>query len=360
MNRELSTYFYDASKPGSYSSVEALWKACNKKYPKHKIRKWLESQDTYTLHKQRQINIKRQRYYVTNIGDLYQADLCDLRNLSKENDNYKFIITVIDAFSKKAWALPLMSKTSTHVIEALKKIFDERHPKKFQTDKGTEFVSRPVQKYLKDAGVKFFTSNQPAVKASICERFNRTLKSKMWKYFTYAGSYRYLDVLPKLVNTYNNSTHSSTGFAPNHVSESNILAVWKNLYGGHGRYNRLSLHSNEPDYFNVGDTVRIAKEKFTFEKGFTPNWTDETFKVSKVIKSYPITYEIADLKNEQVLGKFYKQELQKVFVNKETVFAIDKILESRGKGASRKLLVRWRGYSSKFDSWIKESDLIKK
>jgi hypothetical protein len=117
------------------------------------------------------------------------------------------------------------------------------------------------------------------------------------------------------------------------------------LYSGRGRYKKIS-DKNFKQNLNVGDTVRIAKEKFTFEKGFTPNWTDEIFKVSKVIRSIPNSYEIVDLNNENVLGKFYEKELQKVTVSKDTPFAIDKILQIKGKGVSRKLLVRWRGYSA--------------
>jgi transposase InsO family protein len=179
MERLLSKIYYDASNPGGYASADALWLACGKRISKSKVKKWLQSQDTYTLHKQRQMKIKRQRYYVTNIGDLYQGDLCDLRNLAAENDNMKYIITVIDTFSKNAWALPIRTKSSTDMIKAFEIIFKDRKPIKFQSDKGCEFLAKPVQTYFKKLGIIFFTSNQPAVKASICERFNRTLRTRM-------------------------------------------------------------------------------------------------------------------------------------------------------------------------------------
>ncbi|KAF4520552.1 hypothetical protein B566_EDAN008751 [Ephemera danica] len=352
MEKRLSKIYYDTENPAGYSTAYSLWKACEKKYSITRIRNWLQSQNTFTLHKQRQTNFKRQRYYVTNIADLYQADLCDLRNLAKENDNMKYILTVIDVFSKRAWAIPIINKTATEIIKAFKIVFQTRKPIKLQTDKGTEFLAKPVQTYLKENSVNFFTSNQPAVKASICERFNRTLKTKMWKYFTYSGSYRYIDVLPKLVNAYNGTKHSSTGLAPKNVCETNILEVWRNLYGGFGRYKKITFSSTPVKTYMVGDSVRIAKEKFTFEKGFSPNWTDEIFKISKVLNTSPVTYEIVDLNNEKILGKFYEKEIQMVSVNKKSTFEIDKILKTKGKGNSRMLLVRWRGYSEKFDSWI--------
>ena len=96
----------------------------------------------------------------------------------------------------------------------------------------------------------------------------------------------------------------------------------------------------------VGDKVRIGrKKKKTFEKGFTPNWTEEIFVVEQVLHTNPITFKLVDLLGEEVTGSFYEEELQKT--NQE-VFRVEKVLfEENGKS-----FVKWKGYSDKFNSWI--------
>ena len=107
----------------------------------------------------------------------------------------------------------------------------------------------------------------------------------------------------------------------------------------------------------VGDRVRISKKKKTFEKGFTPNWTEEVFIVSDVRSTLPLTYKIKDLKGEDIKGSFYRQELQKA---KQEIYRIDKVLKKRTKanGGVKEVYVKWKGYSSDFNSWIPESDIL--
>merc|ERR1712002_251379 len=98
-----------------------------------------------------------------------------------------------------------------------------------QTDKGSEFTNRIVQAFLKKKTIDFFVTENET-KASIVERFNRTLKEKMWKYFTHRNTVKYMPVLQKLVTSYNNSYHRSIKTKPALVNKSNEGIVWKNLY----------------------------------------------------------------------------------------------------------------------------------
>ena len=112
---------------------------------------------------------------------------------------------------------------------------------------------------------------------------------------------------------------------------------------------------------NVGDYVRINKTKRTFDKGYVPNWTQELFKISAVVKTlFPITYKIEDLDGESVRGTFYSQQLQRV--QKDQIYQIESVLAHRkctvGKTWVKEIKVHWKGYPSKFDSWIYESDLV--
>ena len=104
--------------------------------------------------------------------------------------------------------------------------------------------------------------------------------------------------------------------------------------------------------YNLGDYVRIAKKKGTFEKGYTPRWTEEVFKVVEILNTTPVTYKLKDLNDEEIKGSFYEQELQK---SKQQVYRIEKVLQKKGK----KILVKWKGYPDSFNSWI-DADSVEK
>ena len=126
----------------------------------------------------------------------------------------------------------------------------------------------------------------------------------------------------------------------------NELTVWRNLYPEH-----LEILDIKPK-FSVGDKVRISKKKKTFEKGYTTRWTEEIFTIVEVnLTHYPITYKIADLNGEEIKGSFYEPELQKT---SQELFRLEKVIK-RGK---KKSLVKWKGYSDDFNSWVDNKDIV--
>ena len=263
-----------------------------------------------------------------------------MKAFEKYNDGYTFLLLVIDIFSKYGWIVPLKNKKGETVAKALKNIFEKRKPEKLWTDKGTEFYNKNV----KDLIELYSTENEE--KSSIVERWIRTMKEKMWKYFTDNNTYNYMDVLPELVEDYNNTVHSSTKLTPIDASKKkNELTVWRNLYPDRYKINNLTPK------FSVGDEVRITKKKKVFEKGYTTRWTEEIFTIKEIQNTNPITYKLEDLQGEEIKGTFYEPELQKT---EQQVFRIEKIIKKE-KGKS---LVKWKGYSDKFNSWVDNKDLI--
>ena len=256
------------------------------------------------------------------------------------NDGYRFLLLVIDIFSKYGYLIPLKNKKGETVAEALKIIFEKRKPEKLWTDKGTEFYNKNVKKLIE----LYSTENEE--KSSIVERWIRTIKEKMWKYFTDNNTYKYIDVLPDLVEDYNNTVHSSTKLTPKEASKKkNELTVWRNLY-----LDRFKINNLTPK-FSVGDEVRITKKKKVFEKGYTTRWKEEIFTIKEIRNTNPITYKIEDLKEEEIKGTFYEPELQKT---KQQIYRIEKVIKKE-KGKS---LVKWKGYSDKFNSWVDNKELI--
>ena len=218
--------------------------------------------------------------------------------------------------------IPLKNKKGKTVAEALKTIFKERKPEKMWTDRGNEFYNKDVRDLIE----LYSTENEE--KSSVVERWIRTMKEKMWKYFTVNNTNTYMNILPDLVRDYNNTKHSSIKMTPVEASKKkNELTVWRNLYP-----DRLKIHDLIPR-FSVGDRVRISKKKAIFEKGYTTRWTKEVFKIIKILKTSPVTYKIADLNGEEIVGTFYEPELQKT---EQQVFRIEKVIE-KGK---KKTLVK--------------------
>ena len=205
--------------------------------------------------------------------------------------------------------------------------------------------------FKKHKVIQYFTNN-PDVKAACVERFNRTLKTKMYKYFTHYNTRRYVDVSPKLLNSYNNAIHSTIKIAPANVKPENVLTVWQNMQKS-SKQSPLRRRVK----FKIGDYVRISREKMGFEKGYENNFSEEIFKIVKILQRQPTVFVLQDLDGEDIEGTFYAQELQKVRRVHSKLFKINKILASKGKGRSRKVLVNWRGYPAKFNSWLSASEL---
>ena len=292
------------------------------------------------LHKSVRRKFERRRVLVSGIDKIWAADLADMKAFFKFNQGFNFLLLVIDIFSKYGWIIPLKNKEGKTVASALKTIFKERKPEKMWVDKGKEFYNKDVKELIE----LYSTENEE--KSSVVERWIRTMKEKMWKYFTDNNTNHYVDILPDLVKDYNNTQHSSIKMTPVEASKKkNELEVWRNLYPD--RLKRIDINPK----FSIGDKVRISKKKKTFEKGYTTRWTEEIFTITKINHTSPVTYKIADLNGEEIDGTFYEPELQKT---RQQLFRIEKVIE-KGKNKS---LVKWKGYSGNFNSWVDNKDIV--
>ena len=150
----------------------------------------------------------------------------------------------------------------------------------------------------------------------------------------------YIEILPKILASYNNSKNRSIGMTPNQARKpENYGKVYLKMVG-------QDPSESSPPSLGVGNTVRISKYKRkTFDKGYTPNWTEEVFVISEIRPTNPITYKIKDLNGEEIGGTFYGEELQKT---DQTIFRIEKVIRK----TKDKALVKWKGYPDEFNSWV--------
>lgn len=355
----LKKFYYDPTHHAGYAGAPNLIHAADKeKIPREDVTNWLRTQDAYTLHRPIRRRFPRRHYAVDNIDDVWEADLVDLRSLKDENDGSVYLLVVIDVLSKYAWVETLRDKTCAETTEGFKRILSRssgRAPVWLQTDRGKEFVGSVLQRFLKSRGINFRVARNPDIKAAIVERFNRTLKERMWRYFTHKNTRRYVDVLQSIVQAYNDTKHSTIKMQPAAVTLYNAAIARANMV------KRYKLCHKVPKY-KVGELVRISKAKSAFEKGYEARWSEEIFKIHKIITNrQPPIYELVDLNDEEIDGFFYEEELS--VVEKEIdaeEFLIEKIIKTKGKGRNKQYFVSWRGYPEKFNSWIPATDIVNK
>lgn len=297
------------------------------------------------LHTSARKNFKRRKVIIKGINDLWQADLVEMIPYKNDNRGFRYLLTVIDAFSKFAWGIPVKSKSGSDVSKAMEKILINQSPINLQTDLGKEFYNTFFKNLMNRYKINHF-STYSSLKASIVERFNRTLKNWMWKLFSLNGNYKWINNLQFLIDKYNNTVHRTIKMKPINVNTQNEKKLLQTVYN-----NNNKIKTFRKPKFHVGDKVRISKYKHMFEKGYTPNWTTEVFEIHKIQITDPVTYILKDYQGHIIRGSFYEQELLKAkFPN---TYLIQKILRKKGDS----LYVKWLGFSNEHNSWIKKADL---
>ena len=310
-------------------------------------------QKNFQNHKEPILCIKKLHKYktkpviVSGPNDQFQSDIVDLKKFANHNNGYKYILNIIDVFSKYGYSIPMKTKTSFETAQAFEKILTKSNtPKKLQVDRDKAYLGSPFKNMLKKHNIKMFHTNTH-LKASVVERQNRTLLEKIFKMFTAKNTKTWFNALKTIVKTYNNTVHRTTKFKPREIDYSNAENVWLNI--------NQPIQSKEPK-FKKGDIVRISRNKKTFEKGYLTNFSEELFKIKKQKNGRPNTYILEDLNNEIIEGQFYEPELVKYnYKGQKEPFIIDSILKEKGN----KYFVKWRGYNNNFNSCIPKSYIKK-
>ena len=230
--------------------------------------------------------------------NIWGVDLADMQSLSRKNKDIKYLLCAIDLYSKYRFVIPLKDKKGISIVNAFNKKIKQsnRKPNKIWVDQGSEFYNNVFKKWLSDNDIIMYSTYNEG-KSVVAERFIRTLKNKLYKHMTATGKNVYY-VLDDVVNTYNNTKHSTIKMKPIDVGYNN-----KRVY--------IDEHNEKDSRFKVGDRVRIYKFKNIFTKGYTTNWSKEIFIVDKVNDTVPYTYNLKDLNDEEIIGSFYDRELQK-------------------------------------------------
>ena len=346
----LEKFYTNPKFPGSFSSPRKFFNEVKKAEPTIKYKsvvEFLQSQNSYTLHRQTQKPRKYRRVYTHHPNYLWQSDLLFYDKFGKENRSFKYLMCTIDTFSKVLYVSPMKTKTGKEAARVMEKLLKKNKPLFLQADKGSEFVNKDFLALLKKYKVKFYSSNSP-LKASIVERVQLTLRRRITKLFTKQGRHNWIDHIDDIVDSYNNTYHRTIGMRPNEVSSENAADVLVRMYPENQKKHQIKK-------FKKGDNVRIQKDRLVFDKvSTTKGWSDEIFTIKKILYTVPITYEVADGMGDDIKGSFYASELQKV---REDLFHIEKVIHQKKVRGKEKYLVKFVGYKDPY--WVDNIHVLK-
>lgn len=369
MHDYLQTMYNNVESAGSFQGVNKLYDSVQNdgvyKINVAQIENFLETSKTYTMNKPSKKVRKRVRVMVAGLDDQFDVDLASMDKYIyvRANDEYKFLLVVIDIFSRYLWVRPLKDKTALNVIAAFDDIFRKsgRLPRRIRSDRGSEFTAAETQNYFRRKGInQIFTANE--MQANYAERVIKTLKSKINKYMVNVNSKRYIDVLQDLVKAYNNTWHYGIKLEPKNVTRENERRLWWQMYWPGETFNEEKLRLNKKRNlfkFEIGDFVRLSLRKQKFQREYNEKWTGEVFIVAKrFLREGSIdVYRVTDYEGEEVKGSFYRNELQRTKQRPDTLFIVDEILGERENGEEIK--VSYQSWPKKFDRWIEKDTLQK-
>ena len=237
---------------------------------------------------------------VYHIDDVWSLDILDLKDYGPENNRgYRYVLVIMDNFSKFGWTIPLKNKNAQTIKDAFENILinSKRKPNLIESDRGKEFYNNIFQDFLNKNSIKLYSRNS-SYGAVFAELFNRTIRDLLKKIVFEHGDAKWIDVLPTITKQYNNRTHSSTKLSLKDASlKKNEGFVYKNL---------LDKRKKVKPKFQINDLVRVADLRKTFSKGDTTNWSYNLYKITEIINDTIPSYKIDNLKeryNESLLKK---------------------------------------------------------
>ena len=321
----------------------------------------LQASDTYTRHREFKQPKHYNPYYVYRQREQVQADLIDIKDLAARNDGVKYLLLMIDLFSRRVWVEPLKKKTAALTRDAIETWLDSlggRQCEIFATDRGLEFDNGPVRELLRRRGVRQQFKSGTS-KASFAERANKSIQTLIYKYLTNSQTFRYIDKLDSIVSTYNRRPHRSLGNVSPHEADKPRSRDWIRGILQRSHTERRRKARKDPK-LRVGDVVRIkilAKKVSGDSRAYVPQFKGEYFKIVRVKTNMMVPmYRIQSMDTDEIISdSFYAEELQKV---RGDVFQVERVLRERGRGRNREFFVKWMFFGPRHNSWVRADDVI--
>ena len=353
--RNFKTFKKDWTTPGHplcFAGLSTIVRYYNYKVPIPKIKQALSSIDAYTTYYESKKTSVSNPYYIYKKRQQFQMDLISIEDFWRNNKGSRYLLAVIDSYTKKAWVRPLVSKNAKVFLEAFNDIINSAvvPPTTLISDKGTEMKNKLFTGWCSSQNIKLiFTEDH----ASIIERFNKTIQNKIYKYI-YAKGANYVENLQQLVQSYNESYHRSIKMSPN---QAELPEYRDSLFiNTRARYKKIEAKAKKQNnlQYKKGDTVRIKANKHKLgARSYDQSFLEEIFTINRVNKHLPvITYSLIDHEKKPIDGTFYYRELIKVIDT--GVYKVEKILKRQTFNRKKWLYVKFKGWPTSFNGWIIE------
>ena len=348
---------YHSTKPFSFGGSNVVYQY----YPqmgKKNIDEVLAHSEVYTKYRGTR-KMKTSPVYVYYKRQLVQADLVFFRETEqiKAAGGYAYLLCVIDCFTKHVWLYKLKNKTCTGVVQCFKHFFTVcgELPQNIQTDHGLEFACRELDELFTKKEVNHYYANDEK-KCVIVERVQRSLQTIFYKMMDHFNSHNWTQFIDNVLSIYNSRYHRTIKMSPNEAEkDENQSTVLKALHQHYATY------KVKRPKFKVGDTVRISKLKNKFKRGYHATFSDEVFRIHKVLTNLPTPrYILTEWDGTLVEnGTFWPNEIVAFKFDEKNMWKVEEVLASRGSGTGKEYLVKWRGWPTKYNSWVNQSDVAR-
>lgn len=313
------------------------------------IQRYLTEQAAYTRHAPALRRYPKPFYNMVKLYHLVEADLIETGRVQQFNNGVRYLLLAIECTSRKIFVVPMKDKTGESSTAAFRRLLDKEFaatPHTLRTDRGSEWKDRRFQALLRQKGIRHLYANNTE-KASMCERAIQTLQRRIHRYLTHNGTFRFLPVLSKIVESINNTPHASTGIAPNLFSDGDVYTAWEKYYLEHRQAPR-------PFRYNIGDTVRVNLDRRQgMDKAYRGTFSPAIYTVRARRNTRPHAYVLYDAANEPVEGAFFEQELMPARDRKDQKYMIGRVVERRVNPTTKKkeMQVTWDGWPDSVRTW---------
>ena len=363
----LNSIYYDPTHAAGFTGAGTVYKAV-KAEGKHKIslkkiKSWLASQDSYALFKPARKRFDRPKVIVSYKDQMWDCDCLSMKYHTADNDGYGYILVFVDVFTRFLYTHKLTALRGVTVKKAYEDIFlYNETPKTIRTDHGSEFVNKTMKEFFISQNIKhYLTSNE--IKTSHGERVIQTLRMRIARMFRAHNNFDWVHYLDEITNGYNNSNHTALNSTPNEaMCATEKTELWHWQYKRNDK--RTKTGPNRAYNFDIGDRVRISYLRETFHRAYDHSWSKMIYTIvhRRMHQGFQ-KYQIKSWDNESIVGEFYTEELQKAIIqgDDKAIYEVEEEIKRRTVGPKNnrrvEVLVKWLGWSKKYNSWIPESQL---
>ena len=367
MKDYLSSTYYNPNNSGGFTGAASLYQTIKLegkyKITLKEIKSWLSEQDAYVTFKPAIKKFPRPKVIVSSKDQMWDCDCLSMKYHTDDNEGYGYILVCIDVFTRFLYCRPLIALKGERVKEAYMSIFElNEEPSTIRSDRGSEFVNKTIKDFFLSRNIHHYLTNNE-IKTSHGERVIQTLRVRIARLFRARNNFNWIDHLQELTNAYNNTIHSALHSTPSEaMCSTDKTELW------HWQYKRndsvTKTGPSLPYVFEIGDRTRMAFLKESFHRAYDHHWSKMIYTITERRMDQGFQkYKVKTWDNEEIMGEYYKQELQKVTIkgDDEIIYEVEKELKKRTVGPKNnqrvQVLIKWLGWSDRFNSWVDESQL---